>query len=90
MSKASKSKHLYEYFVSYMGNHTSDNSTRLSNCRLLRKNPINSWEDIQDIQKDIDKSTVFKNVTIINYQLLHEGLYSKEDLSNPALIGRLE
>lgn len=60
----------YQYFVSYMYIDPMNN-IKLSNASVTRTGPISSYEDIKEIQKDIDVEIQMRNVVIISYQLLN-------------------
>lgn len=60
----------YKYFISY---HFLDNisNSRFGNIEIIRDAQIKSFEDLQEIKEVIEMHYKFKNVVIMNYQLLN-------------------
>ena len=60
---------IYEYFISFMYI-DERGTTRLKNCSVTRQGPISSFEDIKELQKDIDDKLQTTNTVIMSYQLI--------------------
>ena len=69
----------YKYFVSFFVNSDS-NSWCFSYAEIIRKEKINSFNDLVEIAHSIEKENEkFKKVTILNYILLDYTRREKDD-----------
>ena len=59
----------YEYFISFMYI-DEHRTTRLKNGYVIRQGPISSFDDIKEIQEDLENKLKTDNVVIISYQLI--------------------
>lgn len=59
----------YEYFISFMYI-DERGTTRLKNGSVTRQGPISSFDDIKEIQEDLDSKLQTSNAVIVSYQLI--------------------
>ena len=59
----------YEYFISFMYI-DERGATRLKNGSVTRQGPISSFNDIKEIQEDLDNKLQTSNAVIVSYQLI--------------------
>lgn len=57
---------MYKFFVAFNVN------GRFGNCVIERNSKITSFDDIEDITKNISQMLKDKNVVIINYRRLYD------------------